>query len=430
MVEVRIFRAASMQEALAQVRRELGLEAVVLQTRELTRGRLLRRRQQVEVTASVGVQAAGQAGAPAGGPTPFASPQQASALIDRRALVPRRDAGIDLLSETANAAAGTTDPAVSTLAATAPAAMSPAADAEALAERLDTIEELLVEFSRRTSGRSSESVPRELFHHYTRLIEADVPEQHARSLVLELHQQTQAASGCVPEEAVQRLRGLIKSHICCCGPITVESGRRKVVALVGPTGVGKTTTIAKLAANFRLRDGIRLGLVTVDTYRVAAVEQLRTYADIIDLPMKVVTSPLEMRRAIDELSDMDLVLIDTAGRSPREELQLQELKALLGEAEVDQVHLVLSLATSSRVLKMTAEKFAGVGVSSLILTKLDEAVGMGALLGVARELKIPLSYLTTGQGVPDDIETASAARASRLILGEDALFARRRHVHP
>ncbi len=120
-----------------------------------------------------------------------------------------------------------------------------------------------------------------------------------------------------------------------------------MVALVGPTGVGKTTTIAKLAANFRLRDGIRMGLVTVDTYRIAAVEQLRTYAEIIDLPMKVVTSPREMRRALEELQGLDLILIDTAGRSPRDELKIQELKSLLNEAQVDEVHLVLSLTVAA-----------------------------------------------------------------------------------
>ena len=217
----------------------------------------------------------------------------------------------------------------------------------------------------------------------------------------------------MPTHSQQQLATLIESQIQCSGPIAIERGKQKVVALVGPTGVGKTTTIAKLAANFRLRDGVKLGLVTVDTYRVAAVEQLRTYADIIELPMKVVTSPLEMRRAIDELADMDLVLIDTAGRSPREELQLQELKALLAEACVDEVHLVLSLATSPRVLTMTAEKFAHVGVTSLILTKLDEAAGMGNLVGVARDVDRPLSYFTTGQAVPDDIETADAGLERR-----------------
>jgi flagellar biosynthesis protein FlhF len=198
------------------------------------------------------------------------------------------------------------------------------------------------------------------------------------------------------------------------------------VALVGPTGVGKTTTIAKLAANFRLRDGIRMGLVTVDTYRIAAVEQLRTYAEIIDLPMKVVTSPREMRRALDELSGLDLVLIDTAGRSPRDELKIQELKSLLAEAQVDEVHLVLSLVASPKSLQATAEKFAPAGTTAMILTKLDEAVGMGSLLSVARRVPLPVSYLTTGQDVPDDIEHASARRVARLVLGEESLFARRK----
>ena len=146
-------------------------------------------------------------------------------------------------------------------------------------------------------------------------------------------------------------------------------------------GVGKTTTIAKLAANFRLRSGIKMGLVTVDTYRVAAVEQLRTYAEIIELPMKVVTNPLEMRRALDELAGLDLVLIDTAGRSPKDDLKIQELKSLLAEAQVDEVHLVMSLTSNVRNLEASAAKFAAAGTTALILTKLDEATGMGSVVG-------------------------------------------------
>ena len=114
------------------------------------------------------------------------------------------------------------------------------------------------------------------------------------------------------------------------------------MALVGPTGVGKTTTIAKLAANYRLREKKRVGLITVDTYRIAAVEQLRTYADIIDLPMEVVSTPREMREAVARMRNLDLVLMDTAGRSPRDEIKIQELRSLLAEAEADEVHLVLS----------------------------------------------------------------------------------------
>src|SRR5690606_26350105 len=107
------------------------------------------------------------------------------------------------------------------------------------------------------------------------------------------------------------LAALIESQLVCSQPIRPVPGQRKVVALVGPTGVGKTTTIAKLAANFRLRDNIKMGLVTVDTYRIAAVEQLRTYAEIIDLPMQVVSTPKEMQQALDEMVGLDLVLIDT-----------------------------------------------------------------------------------------------------------------------
>ena len=178
---------------------------------------------------------------------------------------------------------------------------------------------------------------------------------------------------------------------------------------------------AKLAANFRLRDGVKMGLVTVDTYRIAAVEQLRTYAEIIDLPMKVVTSPPEMRRTMDELIGLDLVLIDTAGRSPRDGLQIQELKSLLSEADVDQVHLVLSMTSSMRSLEATVEKFSAVKTTSLMMTKLDEAAGMGALLSLPRKVDLPISYLTTGQDVPEDIEPAVAGRIARLVLGQDKL---------
>ena len=189
------------------------------------------------------------------------------------------------------------------------------------------------------------------------------------------------------------------------------------MALVGPTGVGKTTTIAKLAANYHLKEKRRVGLITVDTYRIAAVEQLRTYADIIDLPMQVVSTPREMREAVGRMDNLDLILLDTAGRSPKDEVRIQELRAFLTEADADEVHLVLSSVASARVLEQTAERFAAVGTTSLILTKLDEATGLGNILPLVRTSQLPLSYLTNGQNVPDDIEVAESMRVARLILG-------------
>ena len=248
-----------------------------------------------------------------------------------------------------------------------------------------------------------------------------MPKNIARDLVGRLKTECTPAQLEDPAALKAFLTALVEQKISVGGPIGLTPGKRKVVALIGATGVGKTTTIAKLAANFRLRNQVKMGLVTVDTYRIAAVEQLRTYAEIIDLPMKVVTNPLEMRRALDELVGLDLVLIDTAGRSPRDELQIQELKRLLVEARVDEVHLVLSLTSSLRSLLASAEKFASANATSLILTKLDEAAGLGNLLALAEEVPLPISYLTTGQDVPNDIEPARADRIARLILGTDKM---------
>ena len=165
-----------------------------------------------------------------------------------------------------------------------------------------------------------------------------------------------------------------------------------------------------------MRDNLRVGLITVDTYRIAAVEQLRTYADIIDLPMEVVSTPREMREAVARMRDLDLVLMDTAGRSPRDEVRIQELKSMLAEAQPDEVHLVLSAVGGSRSLALTADRFAGVGTTSLLITKIDEATTLGNLLSLTRQCSIPISYLTDGQNVPDDIQVAEARALSQLIL--------------
>jgi len=193
---------------------------------------------------------------------------------------------------------------------------------------------------------------------------------------------------------------------------------------VGPTGVGKTTTIAKLAANYRLREKRRVGLITVDTYRIAAVEQLRTYADIIDLPMEIVATPEEMHQAVARMANLDLILMDTAGRSPRDEVKIQELKSMLAEAKPDEVHLVLSSVASAGTLSKMAEQFATVGTTALLLTKLDEASSLGNLLPLLRSSRLPLSYLTHGQNVPDDIAPAESARLARVVLGIESIDGR------
>ena len=527
MNEIKTFKAGSMQEALAIVRRELGSDAVILNTRQISHRRLLpflKKRQEVEVTAgvSVGTRAAMS-------PAPVAAPRAAASYLAHRvgsfsaevsddmavlnppAPAPRqtpvrqstppkvstnpdsplaRAAALAMELERRNADKAQLEKSLNALEAAA-AAVAPAqapampepvqplstpkvepdepvrsevrstseslptalpasteqtaedskpanqaaglqAAAKALSEegdstnelsvKLDVLQKMVESLSQKSHFRNADEVPSELFDIYTQLIDADIDDDLARELICNLRKKCTAEQLHDPVGSRALLSAMVEADIQCSPPIQAEVGRRRVVALVGPTGVGKTTTIAKLAANFRLRDGVKMGLVTVDTYRIAAVEQLRTYAEIIDLPMKVVTSPQEMRRALDELSDLDLILIDTAGRSPRDELKIQELKSLLNEANVDEVHLVMSLTASVRSIRMTCEQFSCVNPTSLILTKLDEAAGAGSLLSVSRDVKLPFSYLTTGQDVPEDIEPANACRVARLVLGEDRLF--------
>lgn len=193
-------------------------------------------------------------------------------------------------------------------------------------------------------------------------------------------------------------------------------GRPLVMALIGPTGVGKTTTIAKLAATFKLRHGKKVGLITADTYRIAAVEQLRTYAEIIGLPLKVVNSPSEVASAADSLHDCDVILLDTAGRSQHDKGRLHELQEIVGAARPHEIHLVLSSTVAEGVMRRTAERFAALAPTRVIFTKLDEAVTFGCIANMMEVTRLPIGFVTTGQEVPDQIELADAPRLARLVL--------------
>jgi flagellar biosynthesis protein FlhF len=215
------------------------------------------------------------------------------------------------------------------------------------------------------------------------------------------------------------LRSRVEAMLPTAGPIAVrDDGQPTVVALVGPTGVGKTTTIAKLAANFCLREQRRVGLITIDTYRIAAVEQLKTYAQIIDVPLKVVTSPDELRSAVTEMADRNVIFIDTAGRSQRDAIKVKELKGYFAAVRPSEVHLVLAGTSSATVLAQAAERFSEIGIDRVIFTKLDEAVGFGVILSCLDKVEAKLSYVTTGQDVPNDIMVSKGRDLARRILAD------------
>ncbi len=189
----------------------------------------------------------------------------------------------------------------------------------------------------------------------------------------------------------------------------------KVVALTGPTGVGKTTTIAKLAARLKA-EGLDVALATIDTYRIAAIEQLKTYAELIGIPLEVLLTPNDLGRTIHMNRGRDIILIDTAGRSQRDIEEIDELgKFLNGEYDVI-TYLVLSSAGSPEQIKESIKNFSTLGISSLIFTKLDEAVNYGSIFNAMAHSGLPASYFTTGQRVPEDMEPAGAKRLFQSIF--------------
>jgi flagellar biosynthesis protein FlhF len=266
------------------------------------------------------------------------------------------------------------------------------------------------------AGLAPEFVP-----HYQMLLKQGVSRKRAASLV-------DAAAGRGDLRAFrdqrifrERLKMEIRRHVKVTGGIAMQSGKRKVIALVGATGVGKTTNLAKLAALYAVQEHAKVGVITADTYRVAATDQLQTYASIIDIEMKIVHQPEEMRAAVAHFADRDLVLIDTAGGSPFNRGQMTDVRALVDAAEPDEVHLLVSANVALEDLRDVVTHFSLLKPSALFFTKLDETRRYGQLFCLAAEAGLPLSYFSVGQNVPDDILPVSAGTVAKLVVdgGDD-----------
>ncbi|QNN23894.1 flagellar biosynthesis protein FlhF [Planctomycetales bacterium ZRK34] len=429
---MKTFEAESMAEALKRVKVELGADAVILHTRTYRRGGLLGfgKRTVVEVTAANDVNIA-----------PRPRPRKGGASVERSVLKASENTADSRLP--GGFAAGTFGNAVQrAYAQGTPVEMAqpqaqPGAAVPQLRERnlvqatvpptanvneeLAQIRGMVQQMMRRQSSRPQPDLPDALFDQYLALLEQEVAEELADEVI-------QSVRGKLTDQQIedkQQVRDAVGKEIARLIPVDAKTeleskttdGRPRVIALIGPTGVGKTTTIAKLAATFKLREKKKVALITIDTYRIAAVDQLRTYADIIRLPLHVVLTAQELRDAIDKCSDYDVVLIDTAGRGQRDDDKLTELSGLLRVADPHEVHLVLSSTCSQKVAMEAVERFSRLRIDRIIFTKLDEAVSLGVLLNVVRRVNKQLSYVTTGQDVPHQIEPGRSDRLAELILG-------------
>jgi flagellar biosynthesis protein FlhF len=399
-MQLQTFKAPTMAEALAQVKREMGASAVILHTRSYWIRYFLglRRREIVEITAGKGlnVDRRRQPGAVASPPAPRSAPRSTPSFKNYSPVTPGQ-AGRQL-------------------------AESPAGNTAAvlgLTQEMTSLKSMVKDLVDQVRMQHAPQVPEELFDHYQNLIENQVASELAVEIVKNIQQK------CRPEMLLQRdfVNEQIALQLEKLLPVAGEIVKKKtngphVVALIGPTGVGKTTTIAKLAANLKIRGKRKIGLITIDTYRIAAIDQLKKYADIIGSPLRIVGNPEDLKDAIAAMSDCDFVLIDTAGRSPNDTLKLNELKNFLTAASPDEVHLVLSTTASQACVELAIDRFKEVRIDKIIFTKLDEAAHVGVVLNVVRKVNKSLSYVTTGQDVPRDIEVGHGRKLAQMILRE------------
>ncbi|WP_130807008.1 GTPase [Senegalia massiliensis] len=218
-------------------------------------------------------------------------------------------------------------------------------------------------------------------------------------------------------EIIDILKKNIKVILGEAKPIEIEN--KSKVFFVGTTGVGKTTTLAKIAADLSLNKNKSIGLVTSDTYRIAAVEQLKVYSEILNLPLEIIYNPEDIYDSMSRFKDKDIILVDTAGRSHKDNEKISELEQMIDTVNNKETFLVLSVNTEFNSLKAIIDKYSNIDNIKIIFTKLDETEKIGNILNIRLYTKYPISYLTTGQNVPEDIQTFNNDHITNMIVGDD-----------
>lgn len=250
---------------------------------------------------------------------------------------------------------------------------------------------------------------------YNYLLDQGVNSRNLNLFLKEMHNFISEES---EQEFVEKLKEFLNHYFADNGEIKLDE-KQKIISFIGPTGVGKTTTMAKIAAHFAVDQDKNVALITADTYRIAAVEQLKTYSKIIDIPFAVCYSGSKLEDMLaGQFRNSDLILIDTPGSSWKDELQLDRLEDFVDRSLVDEVHLLLSLNTKSSDLKNIIDKFSALNPDKALLTKLDETSSYGDIINIKEDYKLPLSYLTNGQDVPEDLETAEAETLYNYLFGD------------
>lgn len=271
---------------------------------------------------------------------------------------------------------------------------------------------------KRQSGSEDIDMPEPLKKYHKRMVEMEI-DPGIINMLINNTKKTLSDSDLNNETLLYKtLKQEITSFIDEIEPIPL-SKENNIVVFVGPTGVGKTTTIAKLAAHFVLYKNKKVAMITADTFRVGAIEQLQHYGELLEIPVHVVYRPDEVKEILSELKGYDLLLVDTMGFSPNNRIQIKKIKNLLDVLNPDDIHIVISAATKNRDMVDILNNYKELGYKKILITKLDETKSYGMILNALKITGCKLSYFTMGQNVPDDIEIASGDKIAEMILGAE-----------
>ena len=253
---------------------------------------------------------------------------------------------------------------------------------------------------------------------YKELVEKDMDEDLVNEMLLTIAER-ETPQEWDEVEIRDALRLQIQQKLQNISPFGGMAFHNKVIHLVGPTGVGKTTTLAKLAAHCVLKEGKKVAFITTDTYRIAAIDQLKTYAKILNVPIEVAYNLDDYNKAKEKFTDKDHIFVDTAGRNFREQKYIHELNKLIDLSKDATTYLVLSMTAKRRDVEDIYDKFKNVPIHQFILTKLDETNSYGAMLSLCLKSQLGIAFLTNGQDVPEDLKEASVDDITNLIIGEE-----------
>ena len=410
-MKVKRFIGRSLKEATENMRKDLGEDAIILNSRKVAKGSSLNplAKETYEITAAID-----EAASPRHNSYARRTAAESFEEFVRGARVDQNDDDpVESLKKVAERFQQRSRPEREHGGAIKRAAES--AEMDDLKHDMQDMKGVLRDIAEQLKYSRMPVLPESLKKAYATLVEHEVDEQLAADLVQSVYARLsgeQLANRQITDAS------LLSAMASIVKMVEQSKSRRKntrVIVLVGPTGVGKTTTIAKLAAINKLIHRLDVALVSADTYRIGAIEQLRTFATIAEMPMEVAYQPSEIASALRKFRDKDMVFIDTVGRSQRSRKELNDLAKFVNAANPDEIHLVLNASTSLKTSCDVIEQFKAVKPDRLLFSKLDEAATLGPLLTILNRHHMPVSYLTTGQAVHDDIIAVDPTQFARMV---------------